>query len=387
MSPDALFPSRQFSIYEARCLNRHSHTANCRGCADICPTRAITLTSGEVLLDESACINCGACLAACPTEVFAETAVPEDRLTKLVHDIKETSVMLACPLAVEASPQGKAAVCSSISPDVVMITPRCLAALAPSHLLQMANKGQRTLWLHDAPCGACSLSLSHAQLQTAVTEAARWLEKWGLVPAIHLESEQSPEVQTEKNWRPITRHSQFTGRRAFLRRLAGLEALEDEAAEAVKRLPRERQRLQAWWQETENKPEKIETEGLPITSIIIEAATCSACGLCAKQCPTAALTFSSDESLTFQIWFKASACLACGICAQACPETAVAYTDHLPANTLLSEQTGWLTGGLLQLCSACQARISQFSHHNRCHICRLQKSVPGFLTTSSNHKR
>jgi ferredoxin len=79
------------TLYFERCVVNTRHES-CGACAEVCPTRAITMTVwGEPgvpyltrpVFDEQYCIGCGACYAACPAEprAFVIEGVREQTLT------------------------------------------------------------------------------------------------------------------------------------------------------------------------------------------------------------------------------------------------------------------------------------------------------------------
>jgi len=47
-------------------LQRSLCPAGCLACADICPTRALFVTNGDLFLDDRFCVYCGACTQVCP---------------------------------------------------------------------------------------------------------------------------------------------------------------------------------------------------------------------------------------------------------------------------------------------------------------------------------
>jgi NADH:ubiquinone oxidoreductase subunit F (NADH-binding) len=56
-----------------------------------------------------------------------------------------------------------------------------------------------------------------------------------------------------------------------------------------------------------------------ITTFYIDDETCNACGLCAKNCPTQAITGKKKEVPTL----NTSTCTVCGVCVDACPKNAI----------------------------------------------------------------
>ena len=147
------FLIERFSLRADRCLNGWHRNANCSRCADGCPVAAITLPDGDVRVNE-ACVQCGVCLRACPTEVFVEASPPEAYLLQRINHPHQDVWELACPLAQEK----KEAFRSQLAQANRLITPRCLGALGPSHLLELSDQGAGQVWLNDAACAACPIT-------------------------------------------------------------------------------------------------------------------------------------------------------------------------------------------------------------------------------------
>lgn len=65
----------------------------------------------------------------------------------------------------------------------------------------------------------------------------------------------------------------------------------------------------------------------PLGCVTLDSERCTACGLCAAQCPTGALQIAWEESdETFRLLFQHRLCTACKLCADLCPEGSLAVT-------------------------------------------------------------
>ncbi len=73
----------------------------------------------------------------------------------------------------------------------------------------------------------------------------------------------------------------------------------------------------------------------PLGKVELEAAQCTGCGLCARDCPTEALAFDvNTETDTYKLLFRHNLCVACGICLEICPEKCLRLERSLELDTL-----------------------------------------------------
>ena len=94
----------------------------------------------------------------------------------------------------------------------------------------------------------------------------------------------------------------------------------------------------------------------PLGRVSLDTAKCTGCTLCTQECPTGALSVSSDEeSGTFRLLFKHGVCVACGKCAEICPEKAL-QVERLLEPDKLKEQSVLFEDEIAR-CSRCGCAI------------------------------
>jgi ferredoxin len=108
---------------------------------------------------------------------------------------------------------------------------------------------------------------------------------------------------------------------------------------------------------------------LGLANLSIEVEKCTACGLCAKFCPTGAIRLHADDD-RFDLDFIPAACIDCKICVRACPTQAVTLThDTAPCRFIRLTATLLLEGDLVP-CTVCQKPTAAHGSASRCEVCR-----------------
>lgn len=353
------------TVHPGACLNAHHRGAACTACVDVCPPAALTITQGVPQLQTDRCVACGLCLVACPVDAWRQDSPPERKLIARAAELPEVRITVVC--ALHPHPERPAA-----PAETVLHHRRCLAALDLGDLLALCDSGRRTVWLDDMPCPACPLQAA-AVLEARVAAANQLLVAYGQPDALALASTAKPEPRGRVSvvidvGQPKLSRRQFLGAlrhtraepdspplSARQRLLAALPPVEDTAGDAAAvTLP----------------------PGVPFARVAVNPARCSGCGLCARFCPTAALTWakaeaSSDEGDTpFVLGFVAAACVACPVCTVACPEEAIRLTDGVKAAALAAAQPIALLSGRLVPCSRCGMPTAATAGSATCHVCR-----------------
>ncbi len=365
-------------LYGGRCLNhRHAH-AGCRRCIDTCPTQAIALEGTDPQLDATRCARCGICTQVCPTDSFVPTVDYEKRLRAVVAELPPTPIALVCPA--HPTPDVAFAAVSAIVQHH-----RCLASLSIADLLELNAGGDRPLWLDDSFCTDCPIGVAYNVLVRTVDAARTLLHASGRSPEIHLLSEQPPGADSTLYHPPQFDSAQPSiSRRAFFRRL--LPKKEDSAPQRVdtlvrrgaplsmrlpQQVPLSHMRLLAMTRSlTPTTKADLSTACEPFGAVEVDSSRCSACGLCARFCPTGALRFSTYDSC-FELAFQTTDCIACNICVVACPEDAVSLKHAATLASLLSDEAQPLTVGELAPCSDCGVPTARRDNEltPRCYAC------------------
>lgn len=377
------FPGQTPDVAAPRCLNLRHNRAGCMRCADGCPTGAIRLENGAPTLDEATCVRCGLCVSICPTDVYTQPNSPEDRLAQVVAQVNVPVLALTCALHTEPG--------RSLAPgELVVQHQRCLAALGPAQLLALSDHGRRTLWLDDAPCAACVIGAARSHLAQVVNETNAWLGMGEQAAAVHLATDACEPRNHLLARRPVLDGSQpKVSRRGLLGALRAAtrqatriterpnDAPASEASSVYQRLPQRTpaSRVDLLAQLAHLNllgAEQIATTPLPVAAVQVDESACSACGLCARFCPTGALHFDVEDD-RFALVFQAAVCVDCAICVLACPEQAIHLGDTLCPSALAAGYTETLVAGALTPCGECGAPTAYAVSDDggaRCYACR-----------------
>lgn len=348
----------------SRCVDAVHRGAGCERCADICPIGAIAGKAGGASVDQTACVGCGACIAACPTEAIGPRS-PRRPLHFAVADTPgEGPVALACPRSG-----------TGVSSMLVIRHDRCLAALGPDELLDLAGDPPRHLWLDDSACETCELGQLHVAIERAVEGANGLCRAFGVDAVVHRSTEADVEgVRGGRRPRVVDVCDGAMSRRGLFRRLIGEVSGRLRTPDASGGLPPRRQRL---LQLLQLRAAGGGLDDTPVTAsgfgdVAVDAGRCAACGLCAQFCPTNALTFATSgdgEQRTFTLTAEPARCVDCGVCAAACPEGAITVNPQVSPVAVLSDARRPVAAGPIVDCDICGLAAVATPDRHRCFSC------------------
>lgn len=365
------FSNEQLIVNADHCLNARFKQADCHVCVEACPANALHHIGQTIQLDAEACARCGACVWQCPTEVFTQPQALKSKLAETLQAAGTAPVELRCP----QHTGNKTRV-----PDAVIIQQRqCLAELAPSQLIRLAI--DRPVWLNDQACTTCPLKEAQASMARAVNDANRWRAAFNQPRQIHLLTTDGNRF-AQLHTAPLLDSANPPGdRRNFFGLLkkalveTGAAVVSEQASpndqpvpvnqRLPQRLPRERQNLLTLLSQL-GQPRDVP---LGLANISIELEKCTACGLCAKFCPTGSIRFQANEH-RFDMDFIPAACLDCNICVKACPVQAITLTHDTPLGRFIRLTATLLVEGDLVPCVVCKKPTAHHGKGTRCEVCR-----------------
>jgi ferredoxin len=104
---------------------------------------------------------------------------------------------------------------------------------------------------------------------------------------------------------------------------------------------------------------------------------CTACGVCARICPTSALKFEKNEvETTYTLNFSARNCVGCEMCVHVCAPSAMSM-DHNPTfSQIFSQENVSIHAGELIKCKKCGALTAAQPGVDLCPLCEYRRTHP-----------
>jgi energy-converting hydrogenase A subunit P len=362
-------------LEQDRCLHGRARLAECTACLELCPARAID-AGRPPSLDRAVCVRCRACLPACPAGAYQAA----DALTPLLQVAAQqpgTTLELICSF--HPAPETGAA-----EIDTAVRVEGCLAGLGNGVLVALAALGLRQVVLRTEACGGCPLGELHSVIGRQVEQARHLLVAWELAGVVRCGDAASDQEPVQRRLR---RSGSVTYSRRRLFRLG---------AEAESELPLPSWLAAALTGEQSSPPSANHRlllaaldhlnrrwpqappslAGLGLGSLTMADDQCTACGTCARICPTAALAFEEKDS-RFRLTLAGRHCIACGLCVQVCTPRAMELNTS-PSYYQLFNELGplVLAAGALSRCHRCNGFFAARPDQHLCGICALRHESP-----------
>lgn len=359
-------PQAPVAFDAARCLHSGDKFAGCDACVAICPSGAIAPGEPPEFAAVE-CVRCFACLPACPTGAYAmEDEVPDVMRCLARLDIDTLELVCQQHPAPHLGLEGRSA---------AIQVRGCLAGLGTAAYLQLATKPLQRVVLRTDACADCSWQTLPAEVLRQAAGARQWLQS--LQRADFLE--EAPVLQNpvkrpvhRAGSPPVSRRDLFRGR-----------VQEPPPVDIVSSTNPYHQRLRLLNALRRFEPENLDREtaqtvGKGFAALTVSHA-CSACGTCARACPTGALVLeTTHDERHFELTFSLQACLACDSCAHLCLEGALAVDHEVSLQRIYeAHDDEVLLEGALGKCKRCNGRFAEAAlKDGYCSVCAFRRSNP-----------
>ena len=357
LAPD---DQRTLLLSGEHCLRYHDKAQQCRACSDICPAGAIEPGTPPVL-DADACQFCLACLPVCPTgAITAEDEVPA--LVRCTQVLGARRVELLCQL----------------NPEVTRGVPGVEAAIRVRGCLGLGSgpPAAGVATSSRLSCAMMPVTVVPGEAGSAVAnqlvEAQATLALWGKERCLTLSG------PADESWapRPVYAADSPPVSRRDLFHLRHNET-QTEAPVAGGNHPfRERLRQIYALQKLGAPPPEQSTAPLPLPGFATLAVGegCTACGACARVCPTGALSLAIDDD-GFCLTVAPHACIGCGMCAHVCAPGPRPGDSRL-ITTFRGPSVWELQQGAVARCQRCRAPYPAATGSDFCAICDFRRKNP-----------
>jgi len=305
----------------------------CQLCLKACPLNAIIAPDSEAVIDATLCNGCGACVAACPERaVIYPTFSPEEINGELEGlllpddvDLGPRIVGVSCQGGLPASGEKEAAR-PALPANMLPLSIPSLAMVSPWLMLRAFYLGAQGLALITSPDTA-RRDVDFAQCEENVMFAQQILGCWGIEPQrVRVFTSTDSTIQRELD--------RFAEEIAGLSRTPMLPAADTPLPARGLMLPAI---LKNMGERLGEPSGDVATGNVACGTVKLDNSKCTGCGLCTMNCPTGALSFTSnDEGVDLlKITFKHGNCVACGECVEACPENCLTLERSLNPGSVL----------------------------------------------------
>ena len=353
------------------CLYSLDQYSECAACFNVCPVEAITIGKPPSLNAEL-CQSCLACIPACPVGAYrADDAV--SNLLNCVTHVEDQSVELLC----ELHPQPET---GSDSEAIGIQIHGCLAGLGSGAYLTLSTVGLTRIVSRTDTCHACKWQTLTPEIHRQVECANRFLSAWGksntVTCADEIESPvervlwgaKNPPLSRRELFRMLARQGQITMARA----------MENGVTASTRQPGRDRLRfLSAISHLPAPAASEAALNDFGFATLTISE-SCTACGICAKACPTDALCFSkNEEEMTFSISFAVQKCIGCDLCGHVCQPDAITI-NHAPTfeQVFGTKEPTVVKAGPTVRCERCKTFMAARAGVRLCPLCEYRRTHP-----------
>ncbi len=355
----------------SRCLHSQDKYSTCTACFGLCPVDAITAGKPPAL-DAEKCQTCLACLTVCPVGAYAADDAVVSLLNAVTH-LESSALEVLC----ERNPQ---AALGFSEAGIGIRVQGCLAGLGCGAYLALAAFGLEHILVRTDACSGCAWGTLPKQVKAQVRQAKQFLEAWGKAETLDCVSEFDSPLERplwEATNPPLSRRDMFR-MLAQQGKVAMARAIENERTKPGHRPGRDRLRLLgAVTHLPAPQPGYIGSFLDPDFAWVSISEACTACGVCARACPTNALQFDKNENETaYTLKISVRNCVGCEMCMHVCAPSAITL-DHTPTFAqIFGDEIVTLQEGELIKCERCGIPMAAKPNVHLCPLCDYRQTHP-----------
>jgi Fe-S-cluster-containing hydrogenase component 2 len=356
--------SAELTVHQERCVKVRNRNSQCRRCADVCTSGALSFGEGALLVSAELCVGCGTCASVCPTTALEARSPTDGELTRACVEVLQRDggdVALACEPMLHALKDRYD--CSRV------VAVRCLGRIDESALAFLVTRGAQSITLLRDDCDNCPQGKGEHTCLLMLDSFETLMRAWGhknpvtlsreIPDSIRLEKPRAPRASDDVNG--ISRRQFFTQLKDNARQVVseatqqhlasrdpvrpGLGDADDERAKLpvarVMRdgtlphfIPNRRERLLDWLDQL-GQPETEYLDTRLWGHVEIDADLCDSCRMCATFCPTGAIGKFDDPDGSFGIEHYPADCVQCRLCQDICPTGAIQLDSRVPVKELV----------------------------------------------------
>jgi ferredoxin len=354
-----------------RCLHKQDRFSGCEACFAVCPVEAIT-PGKPPSLDADKCQSCLACLTVCPMGAYSADDAVASLLNAVTH-LEEGTLEILC----EKNPRAS----KGMKESTGMRVRGCLAGLGCGAYLSLAAFGLEHILARTDACPTCVWGSLPAQVEEQVNQAKLLLEAWGKAETLECVSELDNPVARplwEAKNPPLSRRDMF---RMLTQQGKVVMARAMENGQGSESRGPGRNHMRILGAVTHLPAVQPEFNGSVVNmdfAWISVSEACTACGVCARACPTQAIQFVIEEdSHSYQLNISPQLCTGCEMCSHVCEPEAVSV-EHAPTfqQVFGSGQAVLLRGGEIAYCERCKTVYAAKPGIQLCSICEFRRQNP-----------
>ena len=345
-----------------KCVRALAKFSECTKCVEICPVDIISVDNQLPAFNMSQCVGCGGCVSVCPTEAFA---LDDFNTTNFFFEfVQDEESLLSCKKNVP-----------------------CIASLSVEHLTSLALLKDE-LVCDTGHCDGCEIAGKlKPQIDANIEEANYILEaieskKSVQDRAIAFEPEEIAADDDRRGFfRNITIQNAAKAKQDFDRRVE-VESDEELRHEVFtedigklkeKSIP-DKRKIFFTALKRAPKPSQyhiVDANELSFTSMKkLNEETCTACQMCYRICPTAALSSDMKNS---KIDFDPFLCVKCHLCHDVCEPDSLTLGNTFDLKQFFEPEVKRLATFTIRRCHECDSYFTYRGGEVVCHRCRLEE--------------